>query len=97
MGADKAFGQYGERETFAAKETPICMIGIVAVLSAGVSCGPSLAQKSPVNDPAYRKMSCPELAQEDRAISKRGFEAAGLRAALGGSDATLTTSAVVYV
>jgi hypothetical protein len=37
------------------------------------------------------------LAQEGRAISKRGFEVSGLRAGLGGSDATLTTSAVVYV
>jgi hypothetical protein len=42
-------------------------------------------------------MSCPELAQAGRAISKRGFEASGLRAGRGRSDATPTISAAVYV
>jgi hypothetical protein len=73
------------------------LIGIVTLLAVGVSCSPCLAQNSSVNDSAYRKMSCPDLAQEGRAISKRGFEASGLRAGRGGSDATLTASAVVFV
>jgi hypothetical protein len=73
------------------------LIAIVTLVATVVSCGPISAQISSWNEPVYRKLSCPELAQEGRAISKRGFKASGLRAGQGGSDATLTASAIVLV
>jgi hypothetical protein len=72
-------------------------IGIVTFATAALSCTSGLTQiaSSPSND--YRKLTCSELAQEGRAISKRGFMASGLEAGLGGSDGTTTAPAIVIV
>ena len=72
-------------------------IGIVTFAMAALSCTSGLTQvaSSPSND--YRKLTCSELAQEGRAISKRGFVASGLKAGLGGSDGTQTAPAIVIV
>ena len=42
-------------------------------------------------------MTCPELEQEGRAISKRGFTLSGLKAGLRGSDGTKIIPAIVIV
>jgi hypothetical protein len=73
---------------------------ISIVISAAVlSCTPGIAQTSPKYVPSsvYRAFTCDQLAQEGRAISKKGFAASGLRAGQGGSDATTTASAIVVV
>lgn len=58
-----------------------------------------MAQTSPKYVPSsvYHAFTCDQLAQEGRAVSKRGFAASGLRAGQGGSDATTTASAIVIV
>jgi hypothetical protein len=68
-------------------------IGILTFATAALSCTSGLAQGSL----AYQKLSCSELAQEGRAISKRGFVASGLKAGLGGSDGTPTEPAIVII
>ncbi|MGO8909742.1 MAG: hypothetical protein ACLQDM_10540 [Bradyrhizobium sp.] len=74
-------------------------IGIVTFASAVLSCCAGLAQSTPEYIPSsdYRKMTCPELEQEGRAISKRGFALSGLKAGLGGSDGTKIAPAIVIV
>jgi hypothetical protein len=73
-------------------------IGVVVFLAA-LNCLPSVAQILPTDSPsaAYRALSCKQLAQEGRALSKRGFVASGLLAGQGGSDATLTAAATVLI
>jgi hypothetical protein len=74
-------------------------IGIVTFATAALSGCAGLAQNIPASKPSddYRKMTCPELEQEGRAISKRGFVLSGLKAGLGGSDGTRLTPATVIV
>src|ERR1039458_9267463 len=74
-------------------------VGIMMFAVAALSCAPGLAQTLPgsVSSSTYREFTCLQLAQEGRAISKRGFVASGLKAGQGGSDATDTAAAVVIV
>ena len=74
-------------------------IGIVTFATAALSCTSGLAQNIPAYTPAseYRTLTCPELVQEGRAISKRGFMLSGLKAGLGGSVGTETVPAIVIV
>jgi hypothetical protein len=74
------------------------IIGIVT-FAAALSCTPGLAQTPPVNASAnaYRELTCLQLAQEGRAVSKQGFAASGLPAGQGGSDSTELAAAVVIV
>jgi hypothetical protein len=74
-------------------------VGIMMFAVAALSCAPGLAQTLPdsVSSSTYREFTCLQLAQEGRAISKRGFVASGLKAGQGGSDATNTAPAVVIV
>jgi hypothetical protein len=74
-------------------------IGIVTFATAALSCCAGLAQNIPANTRSsdYRKMTCLELEQEGRTISKRGFTLSGLKAGLGGSDGTTITPAIVIV
>jgi len=73
-------------------------IGIVT-LTAALSCTPGLAQTSPTKASAnaYREFTCRQMAQEGRAISKRGFAASGLPAGRGGADSSELAPAVVIV
>jgi hypothetical protein len=71
------------------------LVGIATLATAVLSCAPGLAQSSLSSD--YRKLTCSELAQEGRAISKRGFMLSGLEAGLGGTDGTRTAPAIVIV
>ena len=70
-------------------------IGIAALMIAVLNCNASLAQKLPLDD--YRKLTCSQLEQEGRAISKRGFTLSGMQAGLGGVDGSKTAPAVVIV
>jgi hypothetical protein len=72
-------------------------IGIVTFAAAALSCTSGLTQVPSSLSDDYRKLTCSELAQEGRAISKRGFVASGLKAGLGGSDGTQTAPAIVIV
>lgn len=74
-------------------------IGIATLATAVLSCAPGLAQNSPADTRSsdYRKSTCSELAEEGRAISKRGFILSGLEAGLGGMDGTKTAPAIVIV
>jgi len=74
-------------------------IGIVTFATVALSCTSGLAQNPPAYTPSsdYRKLTCPELAQEGRAISTRGFMRSGLKAGLGGRDGTETAPAIVIV
>jgi hypothetical protein len=73
------------------------LIGVATLAAAAaiLSCDTSLAQNSLAND--YRKMTCAQLEQEGRAISKRGFSLSGLEAGLGGTDGTKTAPAIVII
>ena len=74
-------------------------IGIAALAMAALGCTFAVAGDSPsyslTSD--YRNLTCAQLAQESRAISKRGFVLSGLKAGLGGSDGTATAPATVIV
>jgi hypothetical protein len=70
-------------------------IGIVTFATAALASTPGLTQAWPTNE--YRKLTCSELAQEGRAISKKGFMLSGLKAGGGGSDATQTAPQIVIV
>jgi hypothetical protein len=74
-------------------------IGIVTLATAALNCPLGLAQNLPASTPSsdYRNLGCPELAQEGRALSKRGFVLSGLKAGLGGADGTETAPAIVIV
>jgi len=74
-------------------------IGFVTLATAALSCTSGRAQQLPAyaSSGDYRKLTCTELAQEGRAISKRGFLLSGLKAGLGGSDGTETAPAIVIV
>ena len=45
----------------------------------------------------YRNLTCTQLEQEGRAISKRGFVLSGLEAGVGGVDSSKTATAVVIL
>lgn len=60
-----------------------------------LSCRIGLAHSWSADD--YRKLSCLELAEEGRAISRRGFALAGLKAGRGGSNGSETEPAIVIV
>lgn len=70
-------------------------IGVTTLLAAVLSFTAALAQDSLSGD--YRKLTCPQLEQEGRAISKRGFKLSGLEAGLGGMDGSRTSPAIVIV
>jgi hypothetical protein len=74
-------------------------IGFVTLATAALSCTSGRAQQLPAHSSLgdYRKLTCTQLAQEGRAISKRGFLLSGLKAGLGGSDGTETAPAIVIV
>jgi len=74
-------------------------IGIAALAMAALGCTSAVAGDSPSYSLSsdYRNLTCAQLAQESRAISKRGFVLSGLKAGLGGSDGTATAPATVIV
>jgi hypothetical protein len=67
-------------------------LGIVTFAALALSCTSSLATSI-----EYRKLTCPEIALEGRAISQRGFALSGLKAGPGGSESTATAPAIVFV
>lgn len=71
----------------------------IKTFAATIGCAPTLAQTSSANLLAnsYREFTCIQLAQEGRAISKRGFMASGLLAGQGGSDPTEKAPAIIVV
>ena len=71
----------------------------IMTCAATLGCAPGWAQTLPKYVPpsAYRALSCDQLVQEGRAVSKRGFLASGFKAGQGGSDATPSASAIVFL
>jgi hypothetical protein len=86
------------KSEFGLGEEQMRFVGIVT-FAAVAGCAPSLAQTSSANLLAnsYREFTCNQLAQEGRAISKKGFVASGLLAGQGGSDATEKAPAIIVV
>jgi hypothetical protein len=80
---------------FRAWRSQVRFIGVTTLFVAVLSCTGVLALDSLSSD--YRKLTCPQLEQEGRAISKRGFALSGLEAGLGGVDGTKTSPAIVIV
>jgi hypothetical protein len=72
-------------------------VGILTFAVAILSCRIGLAQSWGTSSGDYRKLSCLELAEEGRAISRRGFTFAGLKAGRGGSNGSETEPAIVIV
>ncbi len=72
-------------------------IGIAAMAALGCTSAVAGDSTSYSLSSDYRNLTCAQLAQESRAISKRGFVLSGLKAGLGGSDGTATAPATVIV
>jgi len=72
---------------------------IFVALGAVLSCTASLAQgvAENVSPTTYQNLTCPQIVQEGRSVSRKGLTLSGLRPGTGGSDATDTKSAVVIV
>jgi hypothetical protein len=72
---------------------------IFAAFGVLLSFTPSLAQGAlePISPATYQKLTCPQIVQEGRSISRKAFALSGLRPGTGGSDVTATKSAVVIV
>ncbi len=45
----------------------------------------------------YRFLTCPQIVQEARAVSRKGFVLSGLQPGTGGTDDTVANSAVIIV
>jgi hypothetical protein len=74
------------------------LVGMASLVMAVLSSPSSSARDLFANTSnGYRKLTCIELAQEGRAISKKGFILSGLKAGSGGSDESQTDPAVVLV
>jgi hypothetical protein len=69
------------------------LVGVATLATAVLSCAAGLAQ----NSSDYRKLTCAQLEQEGRVISKRGFMLSGLEAGLGGMESTKTTPPIVII
>ena len=70
-------------------------VGIAALATVVLSTIAVSAQGSLSSD--YRNLTCTQLEQEGRAISKRGFLLSGLEAGVGGVDGSKTATAVVVL
>ena len=56
------------------------------------------AEPSPAISPgSYRALTCPQIVQEARAVSRKGFVLSGLAPGTGGTDNTDTKSAIIIV
>jgi hypothetical protein len=69
------------------------LVGVATFVLAVLSCAAASAQ----NSSDYRKLTCAQLEQEGRAISKKGFVPSGLEAGLGGMDGTKTAPAIIII
>jgi len=74
---------------------PVRFIGVTTLAITVLSCSAAVAQNSLSDD--YRNLSCLQLEQEGRAISKRGFMFSGLEAGIGGVDGSKTAPSVVIL
>jgi hypothetical protein len=72
---------------------------ILAAFGVLLSFTPSLAQGAlePISPVTYQRLTCPQIVQEGRSISRKGFALSGLRPGTGGSNVTATNSAIVIV
>jgi hypothetical protein len=75
------------------------MRAIIAAFAVVLSFSPSKAEDSsePISAAAYQKLSCLQIAEEGRSVSRKGFALSGLQPGTGGSNITETKSAVVIV
>jgi hypothetical protein len=76
------------------------IIGVLVLTTAALGGASGQAQQLPPAYPpssSYRQLTCVELAQEGRVISKRGFMLSGLTAGATGGDSTATALATVAV
>jgi hypothetical protein len=73
---------------------------IFATFGTALGCSVSFAQGSTeriISPTTYQSLTCPQIVQEGRSISKKGFILSGLQPGSGGSDATEAKSATIIV
>jgi hypothetical protein len=71
---------------------------VVAAIGSVLFCTPSFAQSwDKISSTTFNKLTCLQIAEEGRSISKKGFVLAGLQAGTGGSEGSLTKSAIIIV
>lgn len=70
---------------------------VLTAFGALMSCLPASAQQTPDMVPplTYRNLTCPQIVQEGRSVSRNGFALSGLQPGTGGSDLTQSTSALI--
>jgi hypothetical protein len=71
------------------------LVGLGALANVGSSWAGEVP--SPISPDRYRALSCGQIVQEARAVSRRGFVLSGLQPGTGGTDITETRSAVIFV
>jgi hypothetical protein len=72
---------------------------VLVGLAVLISVGPSWAGEAPIpiSPDSYRALTCAQIVQEARAVSRKGFVLLGLQPGSGGTDLTETRSAVIFV
>ena len=70
-----------------------------AMLAVVLCLGPSRAEEpsAAVSPGSYRALTCPQIVQQARAVSRMGFVLSGLAPGTGGADGTETKSAIIIV
>jgi hypothetical protein len=71
---------------------------VFAAFGTVVFCTSSFAQSwEQISSTSFNNLTCPQIAEQGRSISKKGFVLAGLQAGTGGSEGSQTKSAVIIV
>jgi hypothetical protein len=71
---------------------------VLAAFGTALFCTLSFAQSwEKISSTAFNNLTCLQIAEEGRFMSKRGFVLAGLQAGTGGSEGSQTKSAVIIV
>jgi hypothetical protein len=71
---------------------------VLAAFGTALFCTLSFAQSwEKISSTAFNNLTCLQIAEEGRSMSKRGFVLAGLQAGTGGSEGSQTKSAVIIV
>jgi hypothetical protein len=63
----------------------------------GLTSGWAQGVLSPISPTTYRALTCEQIVQEARSVSRAGFALSGLRPGTGGTDGTATKAAIIVV
>jgi hypothetical protein len=81
---------------------PTTLVLAALVLAAlGLLLGPTSGRAegtlAPISPATYRALTCDQIVQEARSVSRAGFTLSGLRPGTGGTDGTDTKAAIILV